>query len=878
MPDWSTPTGTVTFLFTDIQGSTKMWEAQPDLMRVTLARHDSLMRAAIEGNQGYVFKTIGDAFCAAFATAPQAVAATLSAQLALHAEPWPAETPIRVRMALHTGAVESRDRDYFGPPVNRVARLQSTAHGGQSILSLATFELVRDSLPDGVTLRDLGSHQLKDLARPEQAFQLVHPSLPGEFPPLRSLTNQPNNLPHQLTSFIGREDEIQRVNALLERNRLVTLVGSGGSGKTRLSLQIAAEQLDQFPDGAWLIEFAPVNDPEMVPRAVSDVLGVAESLGGDLTRGLAEHIGTRSILLIFDNCEHLVEGCARLADALLRSCPNLKILATSREALGIAGESAFRVPELSLPDPKVRHTITALQQFEAVQLFIDRAVQSQPDFAVTNENAPALASLCCRLDGIPLAIELAAARVRSLPVEQIDARLDQRFRLLTGGSRAAMPRQQTLRSLVDWSYDLLQPKEKALLQRLSVFAGGWTLDSAEHVCTDDETEGWEVTDLVLALVDKSLVVANEHRGHPRFGMLESIREYAKERLLESGDQVTYQNRHLRYCLSLSSEARPHLRGREQKRWFDRLDLEMDNFRAALNWGVSTGEGLSLAGDLWRFWYLRGHFAEGSAWLAAALSQNPDADPSDRARALNGAGIFAETQGQFDLALELHHQSLEISRSLGARWLVGMSLNNIGNVYGSQGKFELGAPYWEASLAVWRELEAEGTLEDIRGLAATLDNLGNLAYSRGSLSEALALYQECQSMRRRQGNLAAVAYSLTNIGRVNFDLGDLSSSRSAYREGLEISADLGDDHAIGYFLAGIARLVEPSTGAKLFGRFEKIREELQLPLSSGDAPDYEATLTRLHDHLSPEAFTSDWAEGRQMPTPEAIQLALTALAQ
>jgi predicted ATPase/class 3 adenylate cyclase len=878
MPDWPTPTGTVTLLFTDIEGSTKLWEAHPDTMRGTLARHDAIMRTAIESCEGYVFKTIGDAFCAAFATAAQAIAAMLSAQLALTAEPWPATTSIRVRMALHTGAVESRDRDFFGTPVNRVARLLGTAHGGQCILSLATFELVRDFLPDGVTLKDLGSHQLKDLARPEQAFQLVHPALPAEFPTLRSLSNQPNNLPHQLTSFIGREDEIQRVTALLDRSRLVTLVGSGGSGKTRLSLIIAADQLDLFPDGAWLIELATVNAPEMVPRSVSDVLGVAESHGSDLTRSLANHIGSRTTLLILDNCEHLVEGCARLADALLRACPRLKILVTSREALGISGESTFRVPALSLPDPKVSHTVTALRQFEAVRLFIDRAVQSYPGFAVTNENAPALASLCCRLDGIPLAVELAAARVRSLPVEQIDVRLDQRFRLLTGGSRAALPRQQTLRSLIDWSYDLLHPREKALLQRLSVFAGGWTLDAAEQVCPDDETETWEVTDMVLALVDKSLVVANEHQGYPRFGMLESIREYAKERLLESGEQVAYRDRHLRYCLSLSSEARPHLRGVEQKRWIERLELEMDNLRAALSWGAGTGDGLALAGDLWRFWFLRGHFAEGSDWLAAALSQNPDADPADRARALNGAGILAETQGRFDLALELQNQSLEISRSLGARWFVGMSLNNIGNIYGSQSRFELAAPKWEQSLAVWRELEAEGTLDDIRGLAATLDNLGNLASSRGKSQEALTLYEECLAMRRRQGNIAASAYSLTNIGRVNIDLENYPAARAAYREGLEISAELGHVRAIGYLLAGIARLVDPPIGVKLLGRFEGILEELQTPLASGDAPQYESTLSRLRGLLSPEAFASAWDEGREMPTTEAIQLALGGLAE
>lgn len=479
------PAGTLTFLFTDIEGSTKLWEADPEGMSTVLARHDALMRAAIEASNGAVFKTIGDAFCAAFATAPEALSAVLNAQLAIVEEPWPSEIPLRVRMSLHTGAVEQRDGDYFGPPLNRTARLLSTGHGGQVLLSQTTYELVRDSLPPDVSLRDLGSHRLKDLARPEQVYQLVHPKLPSTFSPIRSLSSYSNNLPQQLTSFIGREREIADLEELLSKTRLLTLTGSGGSGKSRLSLQVAADSLDDFPDGAWFVELASLSDPGLIPQTIASVLGLKEQSDRPMVQTITQSLKDKRLLLILDNCEHLLDTTAEIAEALIRQCLGVKILASSREALSIAGEQAYRVPSLSLPDPKQQQTPESLSQYESVRLFIDRALLSRADFQVTNRSAPALASICTRLDGIPLAIELAAARVRSLSLEEIDDRLGQRFRLLTGGSRTALPRQQTLRSLIDWSYDLLSDQEKLLLQRLSVFSGGWTLESAEAVCSDE---------------------------------------------------------------------------------------------------------------------------------------------------------------------------------------------------------------------------------------------------------------------------------------------------------------------------------------------------------------------------------------------------------
>ena len=521
------PTGTVTFLFTDIQGSTSLWESDPDAVRPALARHDQIVRQAITQHSGYVFKTVGDAFCAAFPTAPEALQAAHMAQLALTDETWQTETALRVRMALHMGNAEERDGDYFGPPLNRVARLMAAGHGGQTLLSAATQELTRDALPSSASLLDLGPHRLKDLGRPETVFQLLHPSLPAEFPPLSSLDNPslPNNLPQQVTSFIGREAQVAQVKALLTKTRLLTLTGAGGSGKSRLSLQVAADPLDGEGDGVWLVELAGLSDPALVPQAVTGVLGVQEAAGKTVQQALVDWLKPKRLLLILDNCEHLVAACATLAADLLRNCPNIHILASSREPLAVAGEQTYRVPSLSLPDPKQAQTVEGLSQYEAVRLFIERAQAVQPSFSVTDASASAVAQVCFHLDGIPLAIELAAARVRSLSAEEINARLDNRFRLLTGGLRVALPRQQTLRALIDWSYDLLTETEKSLLRRLSVFAGGWTLEAAEVVCAGEPVEDFEVLDLLTALVDKSLVVAEPAGDGTRYRLLETIRQY-----------------------------------------------------------------------------------------------------------------------------------------------------------------------------------------------------------------------------------------------------------------------------------------------------------------------------------------------------------------
>jgi predicted ATPase/class 3 adenylate cyclase len=607
------PTGTVTFLFTDIESSTKRWEHQPELMQPAFDKQERIMRAAMAAHGGYVYKMIGDAFQVAFAAALDALAAALDAQRGLGSEAWGEIDPIRVRMALHTGVTEERGDDYVGPLLNRVARLMSAGYGGQVLLTQVTYELVRDKLPDDVTLRDLGEHRLKDLIRPEHVYQLSAPGLSADFPPLKTLDKDRHNLPVQTTSFIGRRTEMIEIEQAITEYHLVTLVGSGGSGKTRLSLQVAANLLDQFPDGTWFIELAPITNPELIPQTILAAMGAQSQPGKDALDSLKDFLREKNLLLILDNCEHLIEACAKLVDTLLTAAPYLKILASSREALGVKGEQAWHVPSLSIPDLKHLPAGAELSRYEAVHLFIDRARLVQPHFAVTNNNAPAVAQICYRLDGIPLAIELAAARLRILTPEQISARLDDRFRLLTGGSRTALPRQQTLRALIDWSYDLLSAKEKLLLSRLAVFSGGWTLELAEQICADEKLDAYEILDMLTHLVDKSLVAVEENQAAMRYRILETVRQYAREKLFESGKGLEMRNRHRDAFVKLVEQANPELKKDNAKKWFETLDAEQDNIRSAIWWSLENNcveSAIRICNALEYYWRMRGQIQEG----------------------------------------------------------------------------------------------------------------------------------------------------------------------------------------------------------------------------------------------------------------------------
>ena len=770
---------TLTFLFTDIEGSTQLWERDPKAMHVALARHDTILRQAIETCNGRVFKTMGDAFYAVFPDAFQALEAAMTAQRALHAEIW-GETPIKVRMAIHTGAAEMRDGDYFGLPLNRVARLLSAAHGGQTLLSAATEELTRDNLPQNTALRDMGERHLKDLLRPEHIYQLLALDLPSEFPPLKTLDAFRTNLPPQLTSFIGREKEIAAVKGLVARNRLVTLTGAGGAGKTRLSLQVAADLLDSFPDGVLFVELAPLTDPALIPQTVMSTLGLREEGDQSALKILSDYLRTKIALLILDNCEHLIEAAAQLAEDLLQVCRPLHILSSSREALDIPGEITYRVPSLSTPDARHLPSIETLFQYESAQLFIERARAAQPTFAVTNENALVLAQVCARLDGIPLAIELAAARVKMLKVEQIAERLDDRFRLLTSGSRTALPHHQTLRALIDWSYDLLPETERALLRRLSAFAGGWTIEAAETICQGKGIKDYDVLEPLTQLVNKSLVIVDADSGtETRYRLLETVRQYAREKLSETGEGIAVRNCHLQYFLGLVERAESELIGPRMPEWVQRLKDEMDNIRASLEWSLKQDiqVGLRLASSLRQYWSHHGDMREGVNWLSQLLLQPAAAIPNNaRADALAALAYLHNSQYVGIKAEPFARQSLAIYREQENQRGIAFALSILGYAICAQDDYITGRPLVFESLALYRKLG------DKFGIARTLNYLGSLVDDQ-DYQRACAYLKESLALCRELGHATDVITLLIYLGRLSWRHGDFTAARAWLTEAL-----------------------------------------------------------------------------------------------
>ena len=579
------PSGTVSFIFTDIEGSTQLWESRREEMAEALAAHDAVLRAAVAAHDGWVFSTGGDGFTAAFQRAPDAVAAALAIQLGLTAESL--AVPISVRIGLHTGDVQERDANYFGPPLNRCARLMGAAHGGQVLLSGVTATLAGDRLPGGSSLRDLGEHRLRDLSEPEHVFQLLHPDLRAEFPPLRSLDAYPGNLPVQPTGFVGREAELAEISKALEECRVVTLCGVGGVGKTRLALQVAADVIPRFGDGSWFVELGPVDRPDAFDAAVAAALEVQQRPGTTMLQTVLDFVREKSLLLVLDNCEHLLGEAARFADAAVRAAPGLRVLATSREGLAVPGERVVTVPSLELPASDL--SAAGMLETEAVRLFVSRARDSDSAFSGGLDDAPAMAELCRRLDGIPLAIELAAARVRGMTPTEITEHLDRRFKLLTRGRRTATTRHQTLRNTIDWSYDLLDDQERTVFRRLAVFAGDFGPEAAEAVVAGDDLDPFEVLDLLLRLVEKSLIVAEGHAAVTRYRLLETMRDYASERLAESGELEAVGGRHARYFVELALRAGDGLQGPDELLWRSRIEEDLENLRAALRWSIDTGD-------------------------------------------------------------------------------------------------------------------------------------------------------------------------------------------------------------------------------------------------------------------------------------------------
>ncbi len=908
------PAGATTLLFTDIEGSTLLWEQQAERMSQALAQHDALSRAAVECNRGIVVKMTGDGMYAAFDDPLDAVGATLMLQQSLHDPVATNGIPFLVRYGLHVGIVERRENDLFGSPVNRAARIMKAAHGGQVLLSQAVADRVRDCLPASVALKDLGGVRLRDLATPEQVYQLVHPDLRQDFPALRSLAATPNNLPQQVTSFIGRERELSEAKALLEGARLMTLLGMGGLGKTRLSLQIGADVLERFPDGVWFVDLAPLTDPSLVPGELAQVLGVQEEPGRPLTQTLCAHLKERKLLLILDNCEHLVSPCANLANALLRAAPEVRIIATSREALRVPGEQAYPVLPLALPDRNAG--VETLSRSEAVQLFVERARLQKLEFALNEQNAPAVAELVARLEGIPLALELAAARIRSLSVADINMRLKDRFKLLIGGGRVLLERQQTLRALVDWSYDLLPEEEQTLLARLAVFAGGFDLAAAEAVCGAEPLTPDDILDLLASLVEKSLVMLEEGDDGTRYRTLETIRDYAREKLVQRGELEATAARHCAQYFVMAKAANRGLEGPEQATWIRRLEVELDNLRTAIVFALGGGGdpiiAVKMEVALMGFRILRGYASEGRSNVRAALFL-PAIQGSDiaRAHALYVGATLASSQSddweagrmledclalrrgignQADIAatlstlalVRLHvgdavraregeQEALALFRQLGRRIEEAIVLLQLGEVCLHTGDDEEARWYFEQSLAIARDVKYQETESDCERM------LGQLALERGDLPTARVRFERALAVCRDAGDKRGAAIGLWWLGKTDVAGGDTASAQLRLGEALrafqsfEMNAEvLGclEDHAHLVHSLGFAE-----EAVRLYAVAASIRERLVLPRAPRGDRRWSDDVSAARQALGDAAFDAAWAEAREWELKEAIRRAL-----
>jgi len=895
-----------------------MWEHDAPAMQAALARHDELLRRAIEKRGGYVFQTVGDAFCCAFSTATEALEAALEAQRELFAEEWGIEGGMRDRMALHTGAAEERDGDYFGPPLNRVARLLSAGHGGQVLLSLPTQELVRDQLPAGTTLMDLGEHRLKDLFRPERIFQLTAPDLPSEFPPLRTLAAYRNNLPLQPTPLIGREKEVSEVCKLLrgDETRLFTLTGPGGIGKTRLALQAAADLLDDFPDGTFFAPLATLTEAELLLPAVAETLGVRESGEQSLDETLKDYLGERRLLLVLDNFEQVL-GAAPTVTELLAEAPGLKVLATSRTSLRLYGEHEFPVPPLTLPDLKHPPPLERLTQYEAVGLFVDRAHAVKPDFKVTNESAPAVAEICVRLDGLPLAIELAAARVKMLPPKAMLQRLSSRLKLLTGGARDLPERQRTLRATIEWSHALLDESEQLLFARLAVFSGGRTLEAIEEICDAEGDLDVDAFEGVSSLLDKSLLRQEEGPGgEPRFVMLETVHEFAREKLGKSAEAEQIRRTHAEYFLTLAEEAHPELRGPDQLQWLERLEAEHDNMRAALTWALERKEvevALRLGGALSWFWLIRGYHSEGRRWLEEALALDRRGSPESRAMALAGVGALAEEQGGLDRAKQaceeglelleheareareaklwllaslgwvawmreehgqakgLFEESLALSREMSDTWWLAHSLANLATLSHDRGDSDKATKLYEESMDLFRE---QG---DKQGLAFCLINLGMLVYSQGDLGRAGQVTEESVALQRELGTRGGVSMGLYNLGWMALLQDDLGRAASFFRESLSLSWDTRLNPIVQSALEGFACVAgargNAERAARLWGAAQALHEAKGIPRDIDFLAEADARISAVRLGMGEEIWEEAWRKGKAMALDEAVSYAL-----
>ena len=839
-------------------------------MRPALARHDAAARAAVTRNRGVLVKTTGDGIHAAFSDPRDAIAAAIQMQHELVDADKPGGIVLRVRCGIHVGVGEQRDNDFFGGVVNRAARIMSAAHGGQILLSQAVATLVDGALPSGVKLRDLGSVRLRDLASPERLFQVEHPSLRKEFPALRSLESSPNNLPQQATTFIGRESEVAEVKKALGATRLLTLHGAGGIGKTRLSLHVAADVLGHYPDGVWFVELAPITDEQLVPQAVASVLRVKEEAGRPVSEALTKYVADRQLLLVLDNCEHVVHACATLAELLLKSGPHVRILASSREPLRVPGEVSFPVRALAVPAPQDNVQGDDLLQFAALRLFAERAAAVQPGFRLTDENAASVAEICQRLDGIPLAIELAAARVRSLSVQNIAVRLNDRFALLMGGSRTALPRQQTLRALIDWSYDLLSNKERVLFRRLAVFTGGWTLEAMEGVCTGGEITEAEVLDLLSDLVDKSLVMVVAEGG--RYRLLETVRQYANEHLMQSGEGDPVRSRHATFYLAFVEKVAPDLLGAAQALGLHRLDLERENILAAHACFLSTDadgeQDYRLVHAVKHYWFTRGQLNLGHRVSVEAVtnSKGMTKTPS-RMKALFVAGQICSFMDRYEEAQLYLRDSLKIARAADDRDVMVVVLNNLVRVALGQGDRASARLLCEEAMALARESGNKQRIVTASNARAQLHRLD------GDLDSAARLYRQCETLARELGNPDYTAVALLNLAMVAIAQGSAKPAAALLREVLDISDETGSKPAVQSVLevsAGLAGLrAEWERAARYYGAVENQTRITGIRRDAADQAFLGPVVARAQETLGNKIFGECEAAGHALPFEDTV---------
>ena len=909
------PSGTVTFLFTDIEGSTRLLQQLGEKYAGLLAEQQQLVREACELHKGSVVGTQGDSFFVTFSNAMDAINAAVDCQRALAVHAWTDGVSVRVRMGLHTGEPQISESNYVGIDVHRAARIAAAAHGGQVLLSQRICALVVNELPEGVTLRDLGEHRLKDLRQPKHLYQLDITGLPVEFPPIKSLDALLNNLPVQLTSFVGREKELGEIKDLIENARLVTLTGAGGSGKTRLALRVAAEMIGNFHNGVFFVPLAPITDSELVASTIAQALRLTEIAGRSILEGLKDYLQGKSLLLLLDNFEQVISAAPLIAE-LLAACNELKILVTSREGLHINGEREYSLPPLALPDLTQLPSLETLSQYAAVDLFLQRAQTVKPDFNITKDSAHAIAEICSQLDGLPLAIELAAARIKALSPHVIHNRLEHRLEFLTGGARDLPARQQTLRSAIAWSYDLLDGNEQELFRQLSVFVDGCTVDAVEAVA-GDHLDRVALLDQLGSLVDKSLLREVEDiNGRPRLLMLETLREFGLEQLEASGEGETVRGRHANFFLTLAEGAEASLESGEQVQWMGRIEQEHDNLRAALEWS-KTAEGmgeicLRLAGALGYFWEVHGHFSEGRERLSAMLSmQIAQGQTAARAKLLARAAELAYRQSDYPATHVLAQESLEIYRKVGDKQGIASMLIKLGNAATERGSYATASRFLEEALTIWREqkdkhgtaralislgfsalrsgdahlanvrleeaLSLSRELGDARSMGFELSGLGEVALRQRDYARATQLMEESLELRRQLGNKWGVGVSLGMLGWVAMRERDWDRAIARLGKSLEVRQEIGDKGGSAWCLerlAGIAMAQgQAEKAVRMFGAAAVLRSSIGSVIDPVDQARYKKNLDSLRTKLGRQRFKEAWDEGHAMTIEQAVAYAL-----